>query len=187
MSLDSGYDMVLLPPPRDGDNGGGQSARRRRNRRRLSRVGEGQLSSSPHPLPRHRRRRRRGNQGRAGGCAPTAVEQIDIPSAPTEDTLGVILAFEAKASAIPPQHVDPEQVDDASTLTKGLQDVALVPKTTARSAPDVTSSLLVDKKVPTVPHPSSFRLDLNPPSDLALAGTHVEASATPLGFRVRSP
>jgi hypothetical protein len=186
MSLDSGYDMVLLPPPCGGDNGGRQPARRRRNRRRLSRVGEEQHSSSPHPLPRHRRRRR-GNQGRAGGCAPTVVEQIDIPSAPTEDTLGVTLAFEAKASAIPPQHVDPGQVDDASTLTKGLQDVALVPKTTARSAPDVTSSLFVDQKVPTASHPSSFRLDLNPPGDLVLAGTHVEASATPLGFYVRSP
>jgi hypothetical protein len=71
-----------------------------------------------------------------------------------EDASGVTLAFEAKASAVPPQHADSEQVDDASTLTEGLQDVALVPKTTARSAPDVTSSLLVDKKVPTDPHPS---------------------------------
>jgi hypothetical protein len=187
MSLDSSYDMILLPPPRDSDDDGGQPARRRRNRRRLSRVGEGQLPSSPHPLPRHRRRRKRGNQGRAGGRAPTAVEQIDIPGAPTEDTPSVALAFEAKTSSIPPQHIDPEQADDAGALTKGLQDVALVPKTTARSTPDAASSLLVDKKVPTAPHLSSFRLDLNAPGDLALADTHVEASATSLGFRVRSP
>jgi hypothetical protein len=187
MSLDSSYDMILLPPPRDSDNGGGQPTRWRRNRRRLSRMGEGQLSSSPHPLPRHRRRRKRGNQGRAGGCAPTVVEQTDIPGAPTEDAPSVALAFEAKASSIPPQHDDPKQVDDASTLTEGLQDVALVPKTAARSTLDVASSLLVDKKVPTAPHLSLFRLDLNTPGDLALAGTHIEASATSLGFRVRSP
>jgi hypothetical protein len=187
MSFDGSYDMILLPPPRDGDNGGRQPARRRRNRRRLPRVGEEQHSSSPHPLPRHRRRRW-DNQGRAGGCAPSVVERIDIPSAPTEDASGVTLVFEAKASAVPPQHANPEQVDDASTLTEGLQDIALVPKTTtARSVPDVTSSLLVDQKVPTESPPSSFRLDLNPPSDLALASAHVEASATSLGFRVRSP
>jgi hypothetical protein len=51
--------------------------------------------------------------------------------APTEDTPSVALAFEAKASSIPPQHIDPEQADDAGALTKGLQDVALVPQTTA--------------------------------------------------------
>jgi hypothetical protein len=34
-SLDSGYDMILLPPPCDGDNGGRQPARRRRNQQRL--------------------------------------------------------------------------------------------------------------------------------------------------------
>jgi hypothetical protein len=48
-------------------------------------------------------------------------------------------------------------------------------------------SLLVDQKVPTNSHPTSFRLSLNPLSDLALAGALVEASATPLGFRMRSP
>jgi hypothetical protein len=48
-------------------------------------------------------------------------------------------------------------------------------------------SLLVDQKVLTDSHPTLFRLGLNPPSDLALAGALVEASATPLGFRMRSP
>jgi hypothetical protein len=38
MSLDGGYDMILLPPPRDSDNGGRQPARRRRNQRRLPHV-----------------------------------------------------------------------------------------------------------------------------------------------------
>jgi hypothetical protein len=40
MSLDGGYDMILLPPPGDSDNGGRQPARRLRNRRRLPRVVE---------------------------------------------------------------------------------------------------------------------------------------------------
>jgi hypothetical protein len=101
--------------------------------------------------------------------------------------LGVDLAFETKASAVPPRHANPEQMDDASALAEGLQDVALVPKTTTQSVPDVTMSLLVDQKVLTDSHPTSFRLGLNPPSDLALAGALVEASATPLGFRMRSP
>jgi hypothetical protein len=48
-------------------------------------------------------------------------------------------------------------------------------------------SLLADRKVPTDSHPTSFRLSLNPPSDLALAGTLVEARSNPLGFRMRSP
>jgi hypothetical protein len=186
MSLDGSYDMILLPPPRDNDNGGRQPALRRRNRRHLPRAVEERHSSSPRPLPRQRRRRR-GNQGRAGGRASSAVERIDVPSAPTEGASGVDLAFETKASAVPPRHANPEQVDDASELAEGLQDVALVPRTTARSAPDVTTSLLVDQKVLTDSHPTLFRLGLNPPSDLALAGALVEASATPLGFRMRSP
>jgi hypothetical protein len=48
-------------------------------------------------------------------------------------------------------------------------------------------SLLVDRKVPTDSHPTSFGLSLNPPSDLALAGALVKASSNPLGFRMRSP
>jgi hypothetical protein len=78
-------------------------------------------------------------------------------------------------------------VDDASALAESLQDVALVPETTVQSVPGVTMTLLVDQKVPTNSHHTSFRLGLNPPSDLALAGALVEASATPLGFRMRSP
>jgi hypothetical protein len=36
-------------------------------------------------------------------------------------------------------------MDNASELAEGLQGVALVPKTTAQSVPDVTMSLLVDQ------------------------------------------
>jgi hypothetical protein len=184
MSFDGSYDMILLPPPCDNDNGGRQPARRRRNRRHLPRVMEEQHSSSPRPLPRQRRRRR-GNQGQAGGHASSAVERIDVPSALTGGASGVDLALETKAGAIPPRHTNPEQVDDASALAESLRDVALVPETAVQSVPDVTTSLLVDQKVPIESHPTSFRLGLNPLSDLALAGALVEASATPLGFRVR--
>jgi hypothetical protein len=177
MSFDGSYDMILLPPPRDNDNGGRQPVRRRRNRRHLPCVVEEQHSSSPRPLSRQRRRRR-GNQGQAGGRASSAVERIDVPSAPTGGASGIDLAFETKASAVPPRHANPEQVDDASTLAESLQDVALVPETAVQSVPDVTMSLLVDRKVPTDSYPTSFRLSLNPSSDLALAGALVEASAT---------
>jgi hypothetical protein len=186
MSFDGSYDMILLPPPRDNDNGGRQPARRRRNRRHLPRMVGEQHSSSPRPLP-CQRRRRRGNQGQAEGRTSLAVERIDVPSAPTEGTPGVDLALETKASAIPPRHINPEQVDDASALAESLQDVALVPETTMQPVPDATMTLLVDQKVPTNSHLTSFRLGLNPPSDLALAGALVVASATPLGFRMRSP
>jgi hypothetical protein len=186
MSFDGSYDMILLPPPRDNDNGGRQPARRRRDRRRLPRAVEEQHSSSPRPLPRQWRRRR-GNQGQAGGCASSAVERVDIPSAPTGGAPGVDLAFETKASAVSPRHANPEQVDDTSVLAESLQDVALVPETAVQSVPDVTMLLLVDRKVPTDSHPTSFGLSHNPPSDLALAGALVEASSNPLGFCMRSP
>jgi hypothetical protein len=186
MSFDGSYDMILLPPPHDDDNGGRQPAHRRRDRRRLPRAVEEQHSSSPRPLP-HRRRRRRGNQGQAGGCASWAVERVDVPSAPTGGASGVDLAFETKASAVSPRHANSEQVDDASALAESLQDVTLVPETAVQSVPDVTTSLLVDQKVPTDSHPVSFGLSLNPPSDLALAGALVEARSNPLGFRMRLP
>jgi hypothetical protein len=186
MSFDSGYDMILLPPPRDNDNGGRQPARRRRNRRRLPRVEEEQHSSSPRPLPRQRGRRQ-GNQGQAGGRTSSAVERVDGPNTPTGGASGIDLAFETKASAVSSRHANPEQADDASALAESLLGVTLVPETTVQSVPDVTSSPLVDRKVPTDSHPTSFGFSLNPPSDLALVGALVEASSNPLGFRTRSP
>jgi hypothetical protein len=57
MSLDSGYDMIILPPPRDSDNGGRQPARRRWNQRRLPHMAEEQHLGLSRHLPRRRRRR----------------------------------------------------------------------------------------------------------------------------------
>jgi hypothetical protein len=186
MSLDGSYDMILLPPPCDSDNGGRQPARRRRNRRRLPRVVEEQHSSSPRPLP-HRRRRRRGNQGQAGGGTSSAVERVDDTDAPTGGTSGIDLASETKTSAVSPQHANPKQTDDASTLAKDLLGVTLVPETTVQSVPDVTSSPPVDQEVPTDSHLTTFGFSLDPPSDFALVDALVEASPNPLGYRMRSP
>jgi hypothetical protein len=179
ISLDGGYDIILLPPPHDNDNGGRQPARRWQNRRRLPRVMEEQPSSSSLLLPR-RRRGRQGNQGQAEGSASSAVERVDSTGTPTGGAPGIDFALETKTSAVSPQHVNPEQADDASALAKSLLDVTLVPETTVQSVPDVTLSPFVDQEVPTDSHPTSFGFSLNPPSDLALAGALVEASPNPL-------
>jgi hypothetical protein len=186
MSLDDSYDMILLPPPCDSDNGDRRPARRRRNRRRIPHVVEEQHLSLPRPLPR-RRRRRRGKQGQAGGGTSSAVERVDGAGAPTGGTLGIDLASETKTSVVSPQHANPKQTDDASTLAKYLLGVTLVPETTVQSAPDVTSSPPVDQEVPTDAHLTPFGFSLNPPSDFALVDALIEASPNPLGYRMRSP
>jgi hypothetical protein len=129
MSLDGSYDMVLLPPPRDNDNDGRQPAHRRRNRRCLPRVTEEQHPGLYRHLPR-RRRRRRGNHGQAGGNTSLAVERVDDAGAPAGDTADVDLASKTKTSVISPQHANPKQTDDASTLAKDLLGVSLVPEIT---------------------------------------------------------
>jgi hypothetical protein len=99
MSLDGGYNMILLPPPRDSDNGGRQPARQRRNQQRLPHVAEEQHLGLFRHHPR-RLRRRRGRHGQAGGGTSSAVERVDGAGAPTGDTSGVGLASETKTSAI---------------------------------------------------------------------------------------
>jgi hypothetical protein len=186
MSLDGSYDMILLPPPHDSDNGGRQRARRRRNRRRLPHVAEEQHSSLSRRLPR-RRRRRRGNQGQARGGTSSAVERVDGTDAPTGDTSGIDLAFETKTSAVSPQHANSKRTDDASTLAKDLLGITLVPETTVQSAPDVTSSPLVDQEVPTDSHLVPFGFSLDPPIDFASVEAFIEACPNPPGYSVRSP
>jgi hypothetical protein len=143
MSLDGGYDMILLPPPRDIDNGGRRPARRQRNRRRLPHVAEEQHPGLSRHLPR-RRRRRWGRHGQAGGGTSSAVERVDGASTPTGDTSGFDLASETKTSVVSPQHANSKRTDDASTLAKDLLGVSLVHETTVQSAPDATSSPPVD-------------------------------------------
>jgi hypothetical protein len=185
MSLDSSYDMILLPPPRDNDNGGCQPARRRRNRRGLPRVTEEQ-----HPgLSRHlpcRWRRRRGRHGQAGGSTSSAVERVDGAGAPTGDTSGVDLASETKTSVVSPRHANPKQTDDASMLAKDLLGVSLVPEITVQSVPDATSSPSVDQEVSSVSHPMPFRFSFDPPSDPALVEAFIKAYPNLPGYHMRS-
>src|SRR5688572_16883120 len=186
MSLDGSYDIILLPPLRDSDNGGRQPARRWWNQRRLPHVAEAQ-----HPgLSRHlhrRRRRRRGNHGQAGGGTSSAVEQVDDAGAPAGDASGFDLASETKTSAVSPQHANPKQMNDASTLAKDFLGVALVPETTVQSAPDATSSPPVDQEVPTNSHLVPFGFSFDPPSDLASVEAFIEACTNPPGYHMRSP
>jgi hypothetical protein len=147
---------------------------------------EEQHSTSPHPLPR-RWRRRRGNQGQAGGSTSSTVERVDGADAPTGGTSGIDLASETKTNVVSPQHANPKQTDDASTLAKDLLGVTLVPETTVQSVPDVTSSTPVDQEVPTDSHLTPFGFSLDPPSDFALVGALVEVSPNPLGYHMRSP
>jgi hypothetical protein len=186
MSLDGGYDMILLPPPRDSNNGGRQPARRRRNRRRLPHVTEEQHSGLSRLLPR-RWRRRRGNHGQAGGGTSSAIERVDGAGAPAGDTSGVDLASETKTSAVSPQYTNSKRTNDASTLARDLLGVTLVPETTVQSAPDATSSPPVDQEVPTDSHLVPFGFSLDPPSDFASVEAFIEACPNPPGYRRRSP
>jgi hypothetical protein len=186
MSLDGGYDMILLPPPRDSDNGGRQTARRQRNQRRLPHVVEEQHSGLSRRLPR-RRRRRRGNRGQAGGGTSSAVERVNDVGAPTGDTSGNDLASETKTSVISPQHANSKRTNDVSTLAGDLLGVTLVPETTVQSASDATSSPPVDQEVPSDSHLVPFGFSFDPPSDLASVEAFIEACSNPPGYHMRSP
>jgi hypothetical protein len=129
MSLDGGYDMVLVPPQRNSDNDDRQPARRWRTWRRLPPMAEEKHPGLSRRLPR-RRRRRRGNRGQAGGGTSSAVERVDDTGARAGDTSGVDLAPETTTSVVSLQHANPKRTDDASTLAKGLLGVSLVPDIT---------------------------------------------------------
>jgi hypothetical protein len=185
MSLDSRFNMVLLPPQRDSGNDGCQLARRRRTRRRLPPVAEEQHSGlSRHP-PR-RRRRRRGNRGHAGGSASSAVERVDGTDTPAGDMSGVVLAPETMMSVVSPQHTNPKRTDDASTLVEDLLGVSLVPEITVQSVPDATSSPSIDQKVPSVFHPVPFRFSFDPPSDPASVSAFIKAYPNLPGYHMWS-
>jgi hypothetical protein len=185
MSLDGSYDMILLPPPRDNDNGGRQPAHRRWNRRRLPCVTEEQHPGLSCHLPR-RRRRRRGNHGQAGGGTSSAIERVDGAGAPVGDTSGVDLASETKTSVVSPQHANPKQTDDASTLAKDLLGVSLVPEITVQSVPDATSSPSVDQEVPSAFRPVFFRFSFDPPSDPASVDAFIKTYPNLPGYHMRS-
>jgi hypothetical protein len=185
MSLDGSYDMILLPLPHDNDSGGRQPARRRRNRQRLPRVAEEQHPSLSRHLPR-RRGRRRGNHGQAGSGTSSAVERVDDAGALAGDTSGVDHASKTKMSVVSPQHANPKQTDDASTLAKDLLGVSLVPEITVRFVPDTTSSPSVDQEVPSISHPMPFRFSFDPPSDPASVDAFIKAYPNLSGYHMWS-
>jgi hypothetical protein len=149
-------------------------------------VAEEQHPGLSRHLP-HRWRRRRGNHGQAGGGTSSGVEQVDDAGAPAGDTSGFDLASETKTSTVSPQHANPKQTNDASTLAKDLLGVTLVPEMTVQSAPDATSSPPVDQEVPTDSHLVPFRFSYDPPSDLASVEAFIEACTNLPGYHMRSP
>jgi hypothetical protein len=149
-------------------------------------VAEEQHPGSSRHLPR-RRRRRRGSHGQAGGGTSSAVERVDNANALTGDTADVDLASETKTSVVSPQHANPKQTDDASTLAKDLLGVALVPETTVQSAPDATSSPPVDQEVPTGSHLAPFGFSFDPPSDPASVDAFIKAYPNLPGYHMQSP
>jgi hypothetical protein len=90
------------------------------------------------------------------------VEQVDDTGAPAGDTSGFDFASETKTNAVSPQHANPKQTNDASTLAKDLLGVALVPETMVQSAPDATSSPPVQQEVPIDSHLCAFWIQLRP-------------------------
>jgi hypothetical protein len=161
------------------------SPRRRQNRRRLPHVAEEQHPGLSRHLPRPRRRRR-GSHGQAGGGTSSAVERVDDTGAPAGDTSSVDLASETKTSVVSPQHANPKQTDDASTLAKGLLGVSLVPEITVQSVPDATSSPSIDQEVPSVSHPVPFRFSFDPPSDPASVDAFIKAYQNLPGYHMWS-
>jgi hypothetical protein len=186
VSLDSSYDMVLLPPRRD-DNDGLRLARRRRALRQHLPAAEEEHSGRPRHPP-HRRRRRRGNHGRAGGGTLSAVapERVDDAGTPPRDMSDIALAPEATAGVTSPRRVNPKRTDDASTLAKDLLGFTLVPEMTVCTAPDATSPPSNDQEVPSVFHLIPFQFSFDPPSDPAMVSAFVKAYPNLPGYHMWS-
>jgi hypothetical protein len=104
-----------------------------------------------------------------------AVERVNDAGVPAGDTSGVDLAPETTTNAVSPQHANPKQTDDASTLAKGLLGVSLVPEITMQFVPDTTSSPSIYREVPSVFHPVPFRFSFDPPSDPASVSAFIKA------------
>jgi hypothetical protein len=100
--------------------------------------------------------------------------------------LGVDLASETKTSVVSPQHANPKQTDDVSTLAKDLLGVSLMPEMTVQSVPDATSSPSVDQEVSSIFHPVPFRFSSDPPSDPASVDAFIKAYPNLPGYRMRS-
>jgi hypothetical protein len=99
---------------------------------------------------------------------------------------GVVLAPETTTDVASPQRANPKRIDDASTLTKDLLDVSLVPEITVHSVPDATSPSSINQEVPSVFHPVPFRFSFDPPSDPASVSAFARAYPDLLGYHMWS-
>jgi hypothetical protein len=99
---------------------------------------------------------------------------------------GVVLAPETTTDVVSPQRANPERTDDASTLTKGLLGVSLVPEITVQSVPDATSSPSIDQEIPSVFHHVPFRFSFDPPSDPASVSAFMKAYPNLPGYHMWS-
>jgi hypothetical protein len=186
MSLDGSYDMVLLPPQCDSNNSR-RLARQRRTQRRLPTVAEEEHPGLPRHPP-HRRRRRRGNRGHAGGSTSSVVglERVDDAGTPAGAMSCVVLAPETTTGVASPQRANPKRTDDASTLTKDMLGISLVPEITVQSVTDATSPPSIDQEVPSIFHPVPFRFSLDPLGDPASVSASARAYPDLPGYPMRS-
>jgi hypothetical protein len=99
---------------------------------------------------------------------------------------GVVLAPETTTSVISPQHANPKQTDDASTLAEGLLGVSLIPEITVQSVPDATSSPSIDREVPSVFHHVPFKFIFDPPRDPASVSAFIKAYPNLPGYHMWS-
>jgi hypothetical protein len=152
----------------------------------MSSPRDGRATSGSVPSPSPPTEEEAGRHGQAGGGTSSAVERVDSAGAPTGDTSGVDLASETKTGVVSPQHANPKQTDDTSTLVKDLLGVSLVPEITVQSVPDATSSPSVDQEVPSVSRPVPFRFNLDPPSDPASVDAFIKAYPNLPGYHMRS-
>jgi hypothetical protein len=80
----------------------------------------------------------------------------------------------------------PTPTNDASTLTKDLLDVSLVPEITVQSVFDATSPPSINQEVPSVFHPVPFRFSFDPPSDPASVSAFARAYPDLPGYHMWS-
>jgi hypothetical protein len=99
---------------------------------------------------------------------------------------GVVLAPETTTGVASQQRANPKRTDDASTLTKDLLGVSLIPEITMQSVPDATSPPSINQEVPSVFHPVPFRFSFDPPSDPASVSAFVRAYPDLPGYHMWS-
>jgi hypothetical protein len=99
---------------------------------------------------------------------------------------GIVLAPETTTDVAFPQCANPKRTDDASTVTKDLSGISLVPEITVQSVPDATSPPSINQEVPSIFHPVPFRFSFDPPSDPASVSAFARAYPDLPGYHMWS-